>query len=339
MSLTPFLSLIKENKLGALLKVSAGVKPFYRLTWLAAAQECGLLKRLAIGASTFDQLAAQLPADAKTREAFEAWLQLGVRLGLLANARLGYTLRGLARTLAEPQNDAALAMVEEIAGLHHKLIAETPARLRSGNLFTLADQDGEIIARSSRVLEEFQRDAIRKSFPRRGPVRLLEIGCGSGIYIRHAAALNPALTARGLELQPAVAEAARKNIAAWGLSDRVEIVDGDVRALVAEAAFEIVTLFNNIYYFPVEERVALFRHLAGFLKPGGFLLAVTCSQGGSLPVDALNLWGAATDGAGRLPAVTEMTDQLHEAGFNTVKSSRLAPGESFWAFKALVSKS
>lgn len=334
MPLKPFLSLLRQNKLGALLKVSADVKPFYRLTWLAGAQQCGLLKTLSAAPSTLDQLTALFPQDAKTHEALEAWLQLGVRLGLLASNVQGYTLRGLARTLAEPQNDAALAMVEEIAGLHHKLIAETPARLHAGKLFTLADQDGEMIARSSRVLEAFQVEAIRKNFPRSGSARLLEIGCGTGIYIRHAAALNPSLTARGLELQPAVAQAARNNIAEWGLAHRVEIVDGDVRAQQPDPAFDIVTLYNNIYYFPVKERVALFRHLAGFLKPGGFLLAVTCCQGGSLPVEALNLWGAATDGAGRLPTVEEMTGQLHEAGFRIVKPSRLVPGESFWAFNA-----
>lgn len=334
MALKPFLSLFKEGKLGALLKVTADVKPFYRLTFLAAAQKCGLLKKLAAGPAAFDEISALFPDHRKNREALEAWLQLGVRLKLLARRPAGYALRRLAKKLAEPQNDAAVAIVEEIAELHHKLIFETPARLRTGKLFTLADQDGEVIARSSRVLEAFQVEAIRRTFPRSGPVRVLEVGCGSGIYIRHAAELNPSLTALGLELQPGVAAEARKNIAGWGLGGRVEIADGDVRALRPDAAFDIVTLYNNIYYFPMEERVSVFRHLRGFLKPGGFLLAVTCCQGGSLALEALNLWGAATEGAGRLPTVDEMRGQLREAGFGGVKAFRLAPGESFWAFRA-----
>jgi cyclopropane fatty-acyl-phospholipid synthase-like methyltransferase len=244
----------------------------------------------------------------------------------------------MAKKLAEPQNDAALAVAEEIAELHHKLILETPERIRAGALFTLADQDGTLIARSSRILEAFQVEAIRKTFPSSGAVRLLEVGCGSGIYIRYAALHNGRLTASGLELQAEVAAEARKNIAAWGLADRVEIVHEDVRERAPEAAFDIVTLYNNIYYFPVDERVALFRRLAAFLKPGGFLLAVTCCQGGSVAVEALNLWGAATAGAGRLPTVNEMTAQMREAGFGAVQTFRLAPGESFFAFKAEMRK-
>ncbi len=338
MSLSPFVTLLKENKLAALLKVNADVKPFYRLTFVTGMQRCGLLQRLAAAPASFNEIAALFPDGEKNREALEAWLQVGVKLGLLARGPLGFTLRGMAKKLAEPQNDAALAEAEEIAELHHKLILETPERIRAGALFTLADQDGTLIARSSRILEAFQVEAIRKTFPSTGAVRLLEVGCGSGIYIRYAALHNGRLTATGLELQADVAAEARRNIAEWGLADRVEIVPGDVRAQTPEPVFDIVTLYNNIYYFPVDERVALFRRLAEFLKPGGFLLAVTCCQGGSVAMEALNLWGAATEGAGRLPTVNEMTAQMREAGFAAVQTSRLAPGESFWAFKAEMRK-
>src|ERR1019366_6824881 len=109
-------------------------------------------------------------------EALEAWLQMGVRLKLLSLGPQGYALRGLAKTLARPENDAALAMVEEVAGLHHKLISGTLPKLRSGNLWSLDDQDGELIARSSRVLEAFQEEVIEETFPRHGALRLLEIG-------------------------------------------------------------------------------------------------------------------------------------------------------------------
>jgi len=49
---------------------------------------------------------------------------------------------------------------------------------------------------------------------------------------------------------------------------------------------------------------------------------------------ALNLWGAATAGAGRLPAVDEMTAQLMDAGFDDVRAIRLIPGDGFYAFVA-----
>jgi hypothetical protein len=78
----------------------------------------------------------------------------------------------------------------------------------------------------------------------------------------------------------------------------------------------------------------LFERIVRFLRPGGFLLLTTCCQGGSLGVEALNLWGAATNGAGRLPAEEELVNQLHQAGYSTVKTKNLLPGDRFVPFQA-----
>jgi SAM-dependent methyltransferase len=334
MSLKPFFSLLLEGRLTPLLGVGSGLKSFYKLTYLAAAGEAGLLKRLADGPATFDSLAEFCAADGQGREALEAWLQMGVRLRLLSQGPSGYGLRGMARALARPENDAALAMVEEVAGLHHKLIAGTLPKIRKGHSWSLADQDGELIARSSRVLEAFQAEAIERIFPERGAMRLLEIGCGSGVYLRYAARRNPELTAVGVELQPAVAEMARKNLRSWGLEGRIKVEDGDFRARTPGELFDIATLYNNIYYFPVEERLALLKRIGSFLRPGGFLLLTTCCQGGSVGTEALNLWGAATKGAGRLPAEAELVEQLRGAGYGRVETKSMIPGERFVAFQA-----
>jgi 4-hydroxy-2,2'-bipyrrole-5-carbaldehyde O-methyltransferase len=332
--LKPFLRLLRDGRLAALLGVGTGLESFYKLTYLAAAGEAGLLHRLAAGPATLDACVEFCAADGRGREALEAWLQMGVRLRLLRLGPNGYALRGLARTLARPENDPALALVEEVAGLHHKLIAATLPKLRSGELWSLDDQDGELIARSSRVLEAFQAEVIRRTFPAVGALRLLEIGCGSGIYLRYAADRNPSLTALGVELQSAVAAAARTNLRNWGLEGRIEVEDGDIRAKASGELFDIATLYNNIYYFGVDERVALLEHIRSFLKPGGFLLLTTCCQGGSLAAEALNLWAAATSGAGRLPAEEELAGQLREAGYSRIKTMNLLPGDRFMAFQA-----
>jgi SAM-dependent methyltransferase len=334
MSFKPFFRLLRDGRLGALLGVGSELKSFYKLTYLAAAGEAGLLNRLAAGPVTFDSLADFCAGGAKCREALEAWLQLGVHLRLLSMGPRGYSLRGLARTLARPENDPALAMVEEVAGLHRKLISGTLPKLRNNELWTLDDQDGELIARSSRILEAFQEEVIQRTFPERGALRLLEIGCGSGVYLRYAASSNPSLTALGLELQPAVAEMARMNLRKWNLDDRIKVEDGDFRAKAHGELFDIATLYNNIYYFPVEERVALLERIGSFLRAGGFLLLTTCCQGGSLGVEALNLWGAATKGAGRLPAEDELVHQLRQAGYRRVKTTNLLPGDRFLSFQA-----
>jgi SAM-dependent methyltransferase len=335
LSIKPFFKLFANGQLSALTSSNALLKPFYQLNYLAAAKECGLLDLLEDAPKTFEQLAEVYCRDEKAREALEAWLSLGVRLGYLGLNGGGYALKGLAKKLALPRNDAALALLQEAAGLHADLITQTMTRLRKGELFGLEDQDGEIVARSSRMMEAFQTEAIDRFFPATGAARLLEIGCGSGIYIKHAADRNASLTALGLELQPNVADVARRNISEWGLDERVRIEVGDIRLKTPDERFDVVTLYNNIYYFPVESRVSLLGHVRQFVKPGGFLLLITCCRGGSLAVEVLNLWGAATATGGRLPGKDELVGQLREAGFRGVEAVRLIPGEEFFAFRGM----
>jgi SAM-dependent methyltransferase len=127
---------------------------------------------------------------------------------------------------------------------------------------------------------------------------------------------------------------AERHIKDWSLQDRVTIETGDIRQKTPNELFDVVSLYNNIYYFPIGEKRSFLRHLKWFVKPGGFLLLTTCCQGGSLGVELLNLWGASTAGCGRLPEVDEMRDQLHPAEFKSVELMTVARGVSFWGFKA-----
>lgn len=321
-------SLLRGGRLGLLRTFGTLSESVYRATFVAACSSCGLLARLAAGPVPFDRLCAELNADGDLRDGLAVWLQVGVRVGELALGPDGYRLRGrLARQLADPANDDLAAALEEIVTLHHGLLQHTPERLRARRPYSMADQDGEKIARSSRVLEPFVQEGIDAVVPASGPVRLLEVGCGSGTHIRYAAARNPGLTAVGLELQPQVADAARANLCAWGLSDRVTVEAVDVRARAPGAgpAFDVATLHNNIYYFRVAERVDLLRHLRGFLAPGGSLLITTGTPGGSAAMELVNLWSAMTAGCGRYPEPAEMCEQLRAAGFGATRAVNVTP--------------
>jgi SAM-dependent methyltransferase len=324
----------RRGQLRLLLRATRLATPYYRVAWLAAASRAGLLQRLADGAVPLDRLALYFAPDAGDSDGLRSWLDMGVQLRELEHRNGAYALRGfLARKLADPDNDAIAAILEEVATLHHRLLLETPERLQSGRRFTLDDQDGVLIARSSRVIEPFVQEAIDDALPAHGALRLLEVGAGTGTHIRYAAGRNPQLTALGLELQPQVAELANQNLREWGLAERAAVDKGDVRERTPEAAFDLVTLHNNIYYFPVEERPALLGHLRGFLAPGGRLLLTTGCAGGGPAMQALDIWSANTDGCGRLPQVDEMEGQLREAGFRDVRSRRLMPGESYFGFQ------
>ncbi len=327
------LDLWRQGQLRALVSAQRISGPYYRLLWLVAAFRAGVLRRLAQESATLDALSAERVRNPADLEWFERWLELGVRVGALRFDGSRYSLRSrLARALAEPRNDAIAAILEEVATLHARLVLETPERLARGDRFTLADQDGVLIARSSRLLAPFVHEAIDPVVPRSGALRLLEVGAGSGTYIRYVVERNPDLRALGLELQPEVAELANSNLREWGASSRASVDKGDVRDRTPEPIYDVVTFHNNIYYFPVAERVALLCHAMRFLAPGGRILLTTMCGGGSAPSVILDIWSAGTEGCGRLPTPDELLGQLREAGFAEATSRSLLPGDSFYAF-------
>ena len=307
--------------------------PFYRVHFLVAAARAGVLRLLASEPRGAKALARAMELADADAVALEAWLEVGLSLGDLELSEGLYSLDGvLAKALARPENDDLLAMMEEIQALHARLVGETPALLKRGERLSLKDQDGEVIARSSRLLEPFVREAIAMVIPETGPLRVLEVGCGSGTYLRHMHDRSPEATIVGRELQPDVAEAARRNLASWGVSGRVTVETGDVRTREAGEPFDVVTLHNNIYYFEEAVRPAVLRDVAKHLAKGGTMLLTTACRGGSPGVAVLSLWGAMTADCGRLPSAEELTAQMREAGLESVTARNIgAPLESFWA--------
>lgn len=310
------------------------VTPLYRATFLASAAGYGVLRWMDVRPCDLETLALKLGVQGKEdKRRLRAWLEIGVRLGEFDKHEGCFRLKSRsAKLLARMKNDALAAALEEIMHTHVPVLLNGPKMLRTGERFSMADQDGSVIARSTRVVEPLVEAAIDRTLEREYPVRLLEIGCGSGVYVRYAASVNPRLTALAIDLQDEVAKQAAKNIAEWGLTDRVEVRAGDLRTLDLEPQFDLVTMHNNIYYFAPEERVAILERVRGLLAPGGKLLLTSSCKGGHIGLDMLNLWFEYADFGGPLPAESDLVDQMTEAGFLDAHAQRIVPGEQFRAF-------
>jgi 4-hydroxy-2,2'-bipyrrole-5-carbaldehyde O-methyltransferase len=329
------LQLVRRRQLPALLALGRLITPVHRACFLSAAASSGVLALLAHRPHTLAELAASRDAGPDDVQMLEAWLEIGVRLGDLERGAGGYRLRSWwSRQLAAPHNDTAAAALEEVLRFHHQVLLGVPGFLRDKRRLSLADQDGALIARATRVLEPFVEEAVDLVVPARGRCRLLEIGCGEGVYIRRACQRNPELTALGLELQPAVAEVARRNIAGWGLAGRVEIRTGDVRTAELDGGFDLISLHNAIYYFRDDERIALLSRLASLLAPGGRIVLTTGCRGGSVGLEAISLWFAASDSGGRLPSTDELLGQMRAAGLAEASARSLIPRGGYYAFTA-----
>ncbi|MBI2884365.1 MAG: tRNA1(Val) (adenine(37)-N6)-methyltransferase [Candidatus Methylomirabilis oxyfera] len=73
--------------------------------------------------------------------------------------------------------------------------------------------------------------------------RVLDLGCGNGVIAFLLAHRHPDLRIAGLEVQPTLADRARRGVQLNGLQSRIEIVEGDLRqikGLLPAAGFEMV---------------------------------------------------------------------------------------------------
>src|SRR5262249_23244178 len=151
--------------------------------------------------------------------------------------------------------DSLAALVEEFV-TYHAAVYQDFGKLsaRAGKGDYLAGK-GELIARSSRVLEPFMVEFVQAQVAGKGPLSMLEIGCGSGIYLHHAASANPQVTGIGIDLQKDVIAETSKRLVEWGLASRFRVMYGDIRQAQAETSgpFDLITLYNNIYYLPEDE--------------------------------------------------------------------------------------
>ena len=333
MKLSTFIKLMTSGQSSLLFGLLKTGNEFYRASFISAALSRGVYENFIDGKASFEHLCEKMAVS--NREGLRAWLELGVSLGELKRTGNEYQIKGkISRALLNPVNDAFKALLEEVISYHYVYVMDTPTMLRKHEWFPFDETPGELVARSSRVSEPFIFEAVDAVIPRQGDFQLLEVGCGSGIYIQRACTRNPELRAVGLELQEKVAAVARKNIEAWGLENRATIEHSDVRNYSTSQKFDLVTLHQNIYYFPVEERENLFRHIKEYLKPGGQVLLTSVCQGGGPGIQGLNIQVSTTEGMSPLPDPDQLCQQLKAAGFVEVKTKRLIPFESFWAFRA-----
>lgn len=283
--------------------------------------------------ATFEKIQEFLKSDFNP-EGLRAWLDLGVSLGELKKNANGYSIKGkLSKELIKPANDTWRAFLQVRVEVFYDYIINTPSMLKKKTQFEYSEVHGELVARSSRTLEPVLLDVADKIIPKNKSYRLLEVGCGSGIYIKRACELNPLLTAVGLEVQQSVADFARENIKTWNFEDRVKIENTDIRKYECKSDFDLVTFYNLIYYFPVDERVDLLKNLGKHLKPGGELILTSMCKGKDTSLNLMNLWTSMTDGYGPLPNPKQIHDQLKKAGYRKIKSEMLIP--SFVSFRVI----
>jgi 4-hydroxy-2,2'-bipyrrole-5-carbaldehyde O-methyltransferase len=309
--------------------------PFVRLHFLAVASDLGLLEELRRRPATTSQLGARLHIGDPAL--LEAFLHLGATLNELRCTAGRWSLRGRrSNALAAPQADTMRAMVQEALRYDTAVYAGLDAHLRGAPPGDYLRTTGAVIARASRLVEPVLAPLLRSLVAARRPRSVLDVGCGTGIYLVHAAAAGgPELGGFGVDLDAAVVDLAHRRLADAGLTERFPVRHADMRTLVLPAAsFDLVLLFQNLYYFAEDERPDMLRRLHGLLAPGGALLLASLFAGRSLAAAHYDVLFRATAGCAPLPRRRQLDHQFHEAGFTSTRWVQLVPRESFHAVLA-----
>ncbi|WP_027931869.1 SAM-dependent methyltransferase [Amycolatopsis thermoflava] len=173
-------------------------------------------------------------------------------------------------------------------------------------------------AKPETTLEEAQTakvDLVARKLGLREGMRVLDVGCGWGTFVIHAAKEYGA-HAVGVTLSQAQADFARKRVAEEGLSDLVEIRVQDYRE-VSDGPFDAISSIGMAEHVGASMLPVYARSLFELLRPEGRLLNHAISRHPAVPPrnQKTSFIDRYVFPDGELEPVSVMAGALEEAGF------------------------
>lgn len=164
------------------------------------------------------------------------------------------------------------------------------------------------------MAQERKVDLVCRKLGLQPGMRLLDVGCGWGTMVMHAAK-NYGVQAVGVTLSVEQAELARKRIAEAGLSDQIEIRLQDYRD-VKDGPFDAISSIGMFEHVGRKRMEEYFRELYALLPPQGRLLNHAISRPGypqpDTPVGRARLVGRRLATASGLRLTSKIDSDLME---------------------------
>lgn len=331
-------AIIQILRIPGFLPIFRDLKPFVRTHFIYAGLETGLLETLQTPCSRDDLLET---LGVERPEILDALLHLGLSLKEIGRRKGLYYIRGKrSRSVICEKSDALAAMIQGLTTYYNNAYRNAADIMRGASLGDDLFKIGAIIGRIGKLDEPLLKTYISSIIAGKKEVRLLDIGCGSGVFLKCALEANPNSTGLGIDIDEEVVNQARENMKQWGIDDKFVILKSDILGQSDEIkeTYDVITLCNVLYYFPVEKRIDLFKRLRSFLSEEGVVALVNSmqSENGDLLTANLNLYSSTAKGITVLPDLNETIDQLKEGGFPHIEVTKFVPGGEVYGIVASV---
>ena len=263
-------------------KIFAWRRGFNTVFLIDIGVELGLFKAIAQGPG---RSTADIAAELSLHPPYvDAWCMTALGLGLLsADEQRRFSLAPhMDKILASPGHPRDLTgyirlgtafMTEdfEFCRKAFRTGATVPFQGRSPAFAeTIGDAIGGLhMATARKILPELDGMTARLE----DGARVLEVGCGTGRFLKHLAKAWPDAHCTGADIDPTGIEIAKQRIGEAGLDARVEVIESDVADL-PPASFDAVVMIEVLHEIAPQIRQHVINGCAQVLKPGGWLLIV-----------------------------------------------------------------
>lgn len=160
--------------------------------------------------------------------------------------------------------------------------------------------------------QQTKLDVVCRSLGLGPGMRLLDLGCGWGGLLLHAAKAY-GVTAVGVTVSAEQAEQVSKRAHDAGVSNLVEVRVAEAGE-IEDAPYDAITSLGASDFFGPERYAGHIQHVAGLLRPGGRLLVLQATRRGE-PIDSeQSFLGAYLVRGGALSSLSDVLTSLEEAG-------------------------
>jgi ubiquinone/menaquinone biosynthesis C-methylase UbiE len=155
-----------------------------------------------------------------------------------------------------------------------------------------------------------------------GPIRMLDVGCGTGTLVNLLATLDEIELLVGLDYSPVMVRRLAEKIAGSPHRSKLHAVVADSERLpFADQSFDVLTCCNSFHHYP--HQAAVIRGFHRVLKPGGLLILVDGFRDNVIGWIVFDVGVAYFEKDVHHAAWSAVREMIRAAGFGTLRQRKL----------------